>query len=416
MLLRGYVHPSQTLQFSVVLALAVAACSGAARNAPGPGASGESGGGGGRTTPSASSAGAGGAGGARSPSVETMLPNLCGSGLHVLRAIDAGRAVVWPEQQRVAFTTSTGTIEVDDTSALASSGRLARLAELSNETFNLTSDWSINWPIKYGDGLLLAASDGGNTKIFSWHVDTGSTELLVPLPARSEFISIADPEAGIAFVAGDLIYRAIEDGGVWLVGAPIGVSEQRRTPLAFDGDDLLVGLEESGRLYDGAEAGSGGEGGAAGGWTAKLERWNSAGELIASYPAVGNPRVATPSRGGWLIGETNSFWGSYEAALEWLTSAKDELRTVSKVPVQSAGDGEDGAFGVAVDGDRVFVANCESGLLGGSWQGSSVLLAPLWAPPVKMNGACDPQSVQMLGNLLVIGGAQLTFARLCADE
>jgi hypothetical protein len=236
----------------------------------------------------------------------------------------------------------------------------------------------------------------------------------MPLPSHFNAIEVADPAAGLAFAADGRVYRAIENAGVWTVGAPIGTSTQDRTPLAFDGDDLLVGLQESDRFYDGGEAGSGGEAGTGSGWTARVERWSSLGELVGSYPAVGNPRVATPVEGGWLIGETNSFWGSYDAALEWLTPTKDELRTLSSVPVTSSGDGEDGAFGVAVTGGRVLVANCESGLLHGTWQPSSIQLAPLWKSHATV-GLCDPWSVQALGELLVIGGQQLTFARLC-DE
>lgn len=101
------------------------------------------------------------------------------------------------------------------------------------------------------------------------------------------------------------------------------------------------------------------------------------------------------------------------AALEWLNPAKDELRNLSKVPVLSSGDGEDGAFGAAVKGSTVFVANCESGLRSGPWQGDNATLSPLWNPPDASFSRCDPKAVHVFDDLLVIVGGQLTFARVC---
>jgi hypothetical protein len=410
--------PVGTLRAAAALVLALAACGGVAHDAPGTGAaSGDNhvagaggvpggngaGAGGRRTTPNppAMPGGAGGAGGEQAS---------CDGGLQVLRAVSARAFVVWPEQQRVASRTPAGTIQIDDVSAVAEGGPFRSVAELSIETFGLTKDWNLSALLEYGDGLLVIATDGEQTKIFSWQEGTGAAELAVSAPPQSQ-LSVADPEAGLVFVAHGALYRVTEHAGTWVVGARIETTGQWRTPLAFDGDDLLVGLEESPRFYD--EGGSGGEAGAPSVWSAELERWNSASELVASYPAVGNPRVAIPADGGWLIGETNSFWGSYEAALEWLNPAKDELRTLSHVPVHSSGDGEDGAFGVAVSGSRVFVANCESGLLSGRWQGNAVELSAL-GKKAEFDD-CDPTSVHAIGELLVLGGQQLTFARLC-DE
>jgi len=342
----------------------------------------------------------------------------CDGGLRVLRTIDAGYVVAWPEQRRVAFMTHTSTIEVDDASAVAEGGPLTRLAVLSSASFGLSSDWTLRGLLAYGDALLVTASTGQQTRIFIWDFRTGAAELNLALPAHAEPISIADPEAGLAFVADRRIYRALETAGNWLVGPPIGTSEQWRTPLAFADGELFVGLAESDRLYEGGEPGSAGEGGAAslsGGWSAKLERWNSASELVASYPTVGNPRVARPANGGWLVGESNSFWGSYQAALEWLPPSKEELRTLSQVPVISGGDSEDGAFGVAISDDRVFVANCESGLLSGAWANTAVTLTAVWPAAEHSSALCDPRSIQTLGELLLIGADPVNLARLC-DE
>jgi len=339
----------------------------------------------------------------------------CESGFNVLDVADGftGNLVTWPEQQRIAFWTSSSTIRVVDVSAVAMGGPVASLAELSNESFGLTSDWRIQ-VVQYGDGLLVTASRLRQARVFSWHVGSGVNEIAVTLPPNSGPIQLADPIAGLVFVGDDQkIHRARERDGVWSLGAAIGVSTQFRSPLAFDGDDLLLGLRESNRSYDAGETGSGGEAGSAGGVSAAVERWNANDELVASYRAVGNPRVAKRARGGFLIGETNSFWGSYRAALEWLAPGNDALQTLTHVPVRSAGDGEDGAFGVAVSGDRVFVANCESGLLSGLWEGSSASLSPLWTPHAAPIGECDPTSVQVLGELLLVAGEQLTFARWC---
>jgi len=332
----------------------------------------------------------------------------CEGGLRVLRTLSANQVVVWPEQQRVAFRTAAGTIQIHDVSAVAEGGEFQSVAELSHQTFGLTNGWNLGLPLKYGDGLLVTANDATQIRVFAWHAGTAATELGVSLPRGSE-LSVADPEGGLAFVTKGELYRAIERAETWEIGARIGASGQGRTALAFDGDDLLVGLEESQRDYQG-EAGAAGE---AGGWSARLERWSSANELVTSYPAVGNPRVATPADGGWLIGETNSFWGSYQAALEWLPPAKDALRTLTHVRVHSAGDSEDGAFGVAISGDRLFVANCESGLMSGKWPGNTVQLTPLGKEPEV--SFCDPRSVSAIGKLLVLTGQQLDFALLCGE-
>src|SRR6478736_256710 len=337
----------------------------------------------------------------------------CDANFKILQAITgAADVVAWPELKRLAFTTRSGPLEVYDVSAVASGGALVELAEISNDTLGLSSEWVIQGPLMYGDGLVLSAINIDQTKIFAWHLQTGATELAIPLPSQTRLISAADSAVGLAFVAGGKIYRATESAGTWVVGEPIFTAGQQRVLLAFADDELLVGLQAPDRWYT-QNTGTAGQIGAAVGWNAAVERWNSAGNLLGSYPSLGTPRVALSARGGWLIGETNSFWGSMNAALEWLNPAKDELRNLSKVPVLSSGDGEDGAFGAAVKGSTVFVANCESGLRSGPWQGDNATLSPLWNPPDASFSRCDPKAVHVFDDLLVIVGGQLTFARVC---
>jgi hypothetical protein len=331
----------------------------------------------------------------------------CEGGLRILQTIEqAPMEVIALSDQRLAWLTHRGSIQVYDASGLIAGDPLVLLAELTAETLGLAGDgeWSLGNLRKYGDGVRVSARRGALAKAFFWQLGTAAVELDVP--PDFTFASLADPVAGL--VSGStLIDWAIERDGNWTLVPPFGDEEHHRTPLAFDGDDLLVGLQESN--------GSFGEAGAAGtaGWTAAVERWNAHGELVASYPAVGDPRVATAVDGGWLIGETNSFWGSYNAALEWLAPGAQRLQNLTDVPVISADDSGDGTFGVAMNGRTVFLANCESGLLFGKWQGNVVKLTG--SRKAEDSWLCDPTSVHALGDLLVIGGRRLEFAMLCDD-
>jgi hypothetical protein len=332
---------------------------------------------------------------------------VCEGGLRVLQTITpAPRDVVALPGQRVAWVQE-GAIRIYDVSAVAPGGSLELVVELTRESLELASGWRIDELHEYGAGLLVVAkNEDRQSRFFSWMLGPAAIEMELPLSGRVE---VADPVSGMVF-GREQIQWTIESEGSWMPPISFGEQGKYRTPLAFDGDDLLVGLEES--LRDYGSAGSGGEAGSSG-WSAAVERWNAKGERIATYPAVGNPRVAIAARDGWLIGETNSFWGSYQAALEWLEPSARALQTLTAVPVNSSGDGEDGTFGLASRGPLVFLANCESGLLHGKWQGNAVELSRLGSWP--RSGDCDPTEVHALGDLLVIRGSQLTFAELC-DE
>jgi hypothetical protein len=330
----------------------------------------------------------------------------CQAGLHTLRSVRAanGAVVVWSEQRRIAVSEGYAAIGIFD--VRVADGELTPVVELPPSAFGLPSDWDLQPPLRFGGGLIVTATHALEARFFSWSVTAGVMEIELPLTRAR--VALADPSAGLAVLAGNRVYRAHQNDGAWTVGNAIGEADQRRAPLAFEGSELLVGLGESDRLDD---SGAGGEAGS-GGWSARVERWNEEGQRTASYPAVGDPSVALPVDGGWLIGETNSYWGSHRAALEWLAPGAAALQTLTPVPVRSEGDGTDGAYGLVLDGRTVFVANCESGLLRGDWQGSSIDLSALG--PVPRAAVCDPTSVALLDDLLIIGGEeQASVVRVC---
>jgi hypothetical protein len=186
------------------------------------------------------------------------------------------------------------------------------------------------------------------------------------------------------------------------------------TPLAFDGDELLVGIQEvqRGLQGEGGGGGEGGEGGAGGSSAALLERWSLTGTRLASYETLGDPSVAIRARDGWLIGETNSFWGSYRAAVEWL-SPEGSLEQLAEVPVQSSGDGTDGAYDLALRDQDLLVANCESGLLRGQWGDAAVELSEVPGPWSSDFATCSPSQVEIVDDVLITAGSALEFSRFC---
>ena len=112
-----------------------------------------------------------------------------------------------------------------------------------------------------------------------------------------------------------------------------------------------------------------------------------------------------------MVDRRDSFWSSYRAALEWL-GPSGTLTPLADIPVLSQGDGIDGAYDLAVRGDQVFVANCESGLLRGLWEEDAVELEKVsgpWAP----DGECSPQQVELAEDVLVLAGTRLDFVRPC---
>ena len=141
------------------------------------------------------------------------------------------------------------------------------------------------------------------------------------------------------------------------------------------------------------------------------------GELLRAHVAVGNPGSPAHVDGGWLFPETNSYWGSHQAGLEWLDPSSGTLRTLTEVPVRSSVDGMDGAYAVATLGETVYVANCESGLLGASWSTESLTLGEIGDFAPGAIGSCSAQDVVGAGSILMLTTAsELVFARPCSGD
>lgn len=222
----------------------------------------------------------------------------------------------------------------------------------------------------------------------------------------------------LAIDSSDGIFIAVlDDEQEWQWSGPFEWDDERDAkPLAFIGDALLVGVSEfidfDGNGQPTGAGGAGSEDDA----HARLELLSVDGETLWSIPAVGNPSFALEVDTGWLIAETNSFWGSYQAAIEWLDPDGRSLTTLSRVPVSSSGDGEDGAFGLALYDQTVYVANCENALLAGTWSGGAIELSPVAAYGEPTYALCSAQQIGISEDLLVVGGADTYLARLCEGD
>jgi hypothetical protein len=360
----------------------------------------------------------------------------CNDGLQPLQVIadgdlelPSGSAIAvlgWPDTNRVAVSMGRAIALFDIADASDGSVRLVEL--LTAEDAGLSEMTSLGDLHQDGDGLIVFAQDESEGMVFlSWQPDVGFVTL-TSVPEELLFLTgqIADPEHGIVVAARETLHRAQRVGDDWSWSLLGSVTGRRLVPLAFDGDELLIGIEEIPRFLQG-EGGAGGAGGApdagAGGMNgdighrspgAYIERWSLQGERLASYETVGDPAVAIPARGGWLIGETNSFWGSYRAAVEWLDSS-GTLTSLTPVAVRSSTDGIDGAHDVALNGEDLFVANCESGLKQARWgQGeTSVELSDVLGPWTPESADCNPRHIEVVGDVFVLAGDRLHFARNC---
>jgi hypothetical protein len=334
--------------------------------------------------------------------------------------------ISWPAEGRVGVHVSGEGVLLYETS---DDGEVKLIDTLGPEDLGLTADGSIYSLTRFGEGFLVQGSTGAQPierRIVNWQpgAELETIPYPEPLPA-SLSITTADPNVGIAAATADGVRLATLESGTWSWSEPFDQGATTSTPLALEEDRVLVGVEEADRLGVG---GAGNEGGAAAGGAggetggidlpinpraARIEWWNLQGERLATQEAYGNPHVAVRVSEGWLIGETNSFWGSYQAGIELLSDSGD-LRKLAGVPVISAGDGTDGAVDLALLGSQLLVANCESGLRVGDWATDSVTLSSLPGPwQSGATGNCSPSQVETLDDFAVIGGDTIVFARAC---
>jgi hypothetical protein len=368
------------------------------------------------------SGGSGGSGGAE-----------CRNGLRVMAQFDSEklpdgpfvRLLSWPAAHRI------GVLSLESVAIyeLASNGDVELVDEVDASDLGLVEPGWIISAAEYGDGLVATvrpetATDNASTLV-RWMPDQ-EPERLLDLPAQFMRIEAATYGVGVAFAVGNgSIYLAQPDADQWSLSEASLRPGRRVRPLAFLDGSLLIGVNEIPR-GEGGEGGAGGAGGggageagAGGGFGetygrgARIELWSLTGSLLETHPTLGDPSVAIPTADGWLIGETNSFWGSYQAGIE-LLSESGELRTLSKVPVLSSGDGTDGAYDLALLGRRLLVANCESGLLSGDWSTTSTELERIegpWDPDVF---DCAPIALAVVDDVVAIAGDErVVFARTC---
>jgi hypothetical protein len=403
---------------AVVGAIGVACEDSAVEDVGVAGASGASeAGSGGEGNRSGSGGGGAGAGG------ETV----CHSGFEVLAVQDGDVAeedpwqiISWPEQHRfgVLGSDGLGIYEVE------SGGRVKLLEQLKPEDFGPGYEL-MSSVAAYGSGVVaVVGSTLEQSSTLVLRTKDGAVEELLSEPESYMRLGAAAEGVGIAVSAGTgerAVYLARQQTGQWSWSDPIAEQSRYLSALGIADGALLVGVDEELRLKSGDGAGgAGGEGGAggsdAGSPNARIELWDLAGKRLQSAELFGNPSVAISTEGGWLIGETNSFWGSYNAAIE-LVDESGEVDRLTEVDVISAGDGEDGARDLAVLGDRLLVAHCESGLKTAKWP---------WAAPGELvkvpgpwhqeddTGVCAVKQIEVVDDVVALGGdGKLFFVRAC---
>lgn len=366
----------------------------------------------------------------------------CVEGLQVVKVVDesTGNIISWPGEHRIGVHVFGQGISIFE---LGDDGNVTLIETLDPEELGLTAEGSISSLTRYGKGFLVEGATGAepaDMRIVIWQPDAELETVPYPEPPGSWLdITAADPEIGIAGASREGVRLATFASDTWTWSAPFEAGSRRSRPLALESDRVLLGIEEADRFSvdpggnaggaaaggaGGAAAGGaggvgsvGGEGGAAEVPTdspnARVEWWNLQGQRLETHEAFGNPQVAVKVSEGWLIGETNSFWGSYQAAIELLPNT-GALQKLTKVRVTSAGDGTDGAYDLALLGQRLLVANCESGLRVGDWSTKSLTLSDMPGPwHDSQIGECSPRQIETVGDFAVIGGENLVFARAC---
>ncbi|HEY8946069.1 MAG TPA: hypothetical protein VIM73_17495 [Polyangiaceae bacterium] len=347
------------------------------------------------------------------------------------------RVIVWPDQHRVGILGAAG--EGVDVYELEGGG-VTPVETLGPEDLDLPEAGDILDIAAYGDGFwaLVDAEPGGNVElqVVLWQRSTG-VETILPMPEPGDAHTLVARDDRVAVSLGGSVFVARRDADTWAWDDPIHEPGRTLAPLALQGNVVFVGVRELTRLDDDPDlyawggaggAHAGGQGGSGGAEpssrSARVDVYVN-GQPLERHEALGNPARAIElevGEGNYLITETNSFWGSLRAALE-VYGESGSLRRLTEVPVRSAGDGEDGAFDAALFGERLFVANCESGLLTGLWPeagegepGDGVTLVPFEGPWSDSDRWCSPIEVEVLDGVLVVGGDNLVFARLCNDE
>lgn len=319
--------------------------------------------------------------------------------------------VSWSAERRVAVGL-VNEIAIFDLEPASGDGSVRLVERLSASDAGLSEDDGFRQLFVDEQGLLLLTFHG---RVLSWQPEAGFSEL-THMPDELPYLTggLADATHGVVIAYRDALYHAQVVDGEWSWQLLGSVPNRWLRPLAFDGDELLVGIEEVPRGQEGygGEGGAGGASDASGTNAALLERWSLTGARLASYETLGDPTVAIRARDGWLIGETNSFWGSYRAAVEWL-SPEGVLQQLAEVPVRSSGDGTDGAYDLALRGQDLLVANCESGLLRGQWSDARVELSEVPGPWSPDFASCSPSQVEIVGDVLVTAGSGLEFSRFC---
>lgn len=340
----------------------------------------------------------------------------CSDGLQVVAEYEGEvRGIAaWPEQGRFAVNHG-ARLAVYETKT---DGSVQRVEEVEVSVFDPAAT-QITSIATFGSGLVAAVTNDdrdGESTLVRWH-GSDDVEELLSSPGGYMEVRAVDENYGIAVHAGEAAYIARREDAQWVWSAPISRPGRHMWPLAFGDDVLLVGVAE---VMSSDDVSPDREGfGALKLLDAGVEVYDLQGKALESHPLVGNPSVALATRDGWLIGETNSYWGSYHAALE-LLGESGELRRMSDVPVISAGDREDGAFNLALLGDRLLVANCESGLLAARWPAAPWSAPELELTPVKGpwsaegTGLCGALAVETAADVAAVGTpGKLLFVRAC---
>jgi hypothetical protein len=337
----------------------------------------------------------------------------CNGPYEVLKSIahSTSALVSWPELHRVGVDGSEG-VEIYEVT-----GDGVELIEtVGPQDLELGDDESIQRFAAYGKGLVVLVRGTDGQRLVRWDPEDGASNLLTWMGAEpARYLIASSASERVAVGSSHSAWVATETDGEWSWAMPILIPERYLTPLALLKDGVLLGIDE------GYDAGSGGASSDSE-LPARVERWDLASTRTESYPSAGNPRMALElgnEQQSYLVAETNSFWGSYRAALERY-DASGALVPLRQVPVISAADGEDGASDLAIVGEQLFVANCESGLLTTAAPDaeSDQALPPLtplegpWTPDGP--GDCSPHQVEAVDDVLVVGArTEVFFARLC---
>lgn len=245
-------------------------------------------------------------------------------------------------------------------------------------------------------------------------VDGSAEATLLETPLGNNFnLALGDGFLAVSSLTDFAIATRTGDAWQWTDALPLP-AVGGRVVGALGGEVLVSVKEQRVTNEDGTKRFVSGE----------LLRVSLAGEILARYPTRGNAVSARERAGGLLVSEVNSYWGSLKAALEWLGPEESELRSLSDVPVISATDGDDGAFGTALidsgaAGKVLYVANGESGLRRGSWSTDAITLESVKGPWDGESGRSSGiTSVASADGVLVVPGvdAKLYFLKPCADE